>query len=79
MARKKKTHVFPTPSKCPRCRSVDTEAYRTDGKIQYRRCRRAVCRCRYHVIGTPIKKENADVDKKKKEKQETIDGSTKLG
>ncbi|MBA7650353.1 hypothetical protein ES703_58156 [subsurface metagenome] len=77
MAKKKRNYVFPTPSKCPRCRGMDTVAYRTDGKTQYRRCRRAVCLHRYYVIGIPIKKENADVDKKKK--QETIDGSTKLG
>lgn len=81
MAKKKRNYVFPTPSKCPRCRGVDTVAYRTDGKIQYRRCRRAICRHRYQVRGTPTKKEIIDVDKRKKEKKEkkeTIEGSTKL-
>lgn len=49
--------IFPTTA-CPRCRGYNTEAYSTDsisGK-QYRRCRSAVCRKRYCVLGTPAGK-----------------------
>ena len=36
---------------CPRCRVNDTEAYSTKGIIQYRKCRRAICRKTYSVEG----------------------------
>ncbi len=52
--RKKDSYSFPTRSRCPRCGAIETEAYRTDGKVQYRRCRRAVCRINYQVIGTKV-------------------------
>jgi len=48
---RKVKYVFPNASQCPRCRSHDTIAYRTDGKVQYRRCRRGHCRWRYSIIG----------------------------
>jgi outer membrane biosynthesis protein TonB len=51
---KKSQYSFPTKSECPRCKATDTTAYATKGNVQYRRCRRAVCRWLYHVIGTKI-------------------------
>lgn len=36
---------------CPRCLTGDTVAYSTNGKIQYRKCRRGVCRHRFTVRG----------------------------
>ena len=62
--KRKKRWSFPTPSKCPRCQTIDTEAYSTRDKVQYRRCRRAICRHYYHVIGTPIKKKEIINEKK---------------
>ena len=47
--------AFPTKSACPRCKVLDTEATSTQGDRQYRRCRRAVCRHKYSVKGTPVK------------------------
>jgi len=52
---KKVEYVFPKVPECPRCRTHDNEAYKTDGKIQYRRCRRGHCRHRWHVIGVKKK------------------------
>ena len=71
MAKKTRRYVFPTPSKCPRCQTVDTEAYSTQGNIQYRRCRRAICRHRYHVIGTPIKRKEIENGKEKTNAKQT--------
>ena len=46
---------FPKVPECPRCQTHDNEAYKTDGKVQYRRCRRGHCRHRWHVIGVKKK------------------------
>jgi hypothetical protein len=40
--------------RCPRCQSTDTEARSTQGGVQYRLCRRAVCRHTYSVVGRQI-------------------------
>jgi len=47
-------YAFPTKSRCPRCKQTDTEATSTQGKWQYRRCTRAICRHAYQVEGTKI-------------------------
>lgn len=52
--KEKITYSFPTQSRCPRCRTTDTIATSTQGKIQYRRCLRAICRHTYTVIGMKI-------------------------
>lgn len=41
--------VRPEAIKCPRCGATDTVAYSVHGNIQYRRCRRAVCRHNFSV------------------------------
>ena len=46
--------AFPTRSKCPSCQMTNTIAYSTQGKIQYRKCRRGHCHAKYTVIGTEI-------------------------
>jgi len=48
-------YSFPSPVKCPRCGATDTEAYSTKGRIQYRRCRRAVCRRNFTVQGEQLR------------------------
>ncbi len=45
---------FPTRSRCPRCRAIDTVALNTKGGVQYRQCRRAVCRHKYTVLGRKV-------------------------
>ena len=47
-------YAFPTRSRCPRCGSLNTEAYTTQGDIQRRRCRVPVCRRKYHVVGVRV-------------------------
>ncbi len=48
-------YAFPTKSRCPRCGATDTIATSSpEGKFQYRRCRRAICRWKYTVMGTKI-------------------------
>lgn len=42
-------------TRCPRCGVDDTEAYSTKGVKQSRRCRRAICRKNYQVIGKMAK------------------------
>ena len=44
-------YSFPTKSRCKRCGSLNTTAVRTHKNKQYRRCRSAVCRHKYAVIG----------------------------
>ena len=51
---RKETFAFPTHSRCPRCKTVDTAAYRTKKNVQYRRCLRGICRYKYVIIGTKI-------------------------
>lgn len=45
------TWAFPSRSRCPRCGSIQTKAYRVEGGVQYRECQNAVCRRRYRVDG----------------------------
>ncbi len=45
---------FPTRSRCPRCRAIDTVALNTKGRVQYRQCRRAVCRHKYTMFGKKV-------------------------
>jgi len=47
-------YVFPTKSRCPRCGTTDTVATSTQGAVQYRRCRRGICRHKYAVRGAKI-------------------------
>lgn len=80
MSKKKKAkarYAFPSAGQCPRCGSFDTEAYSTQGKIQYRRCRAAICRWRYSVRGVKIKtnKKKETKDDKQKTKNETTAGT----
>ena len=51
---KKEVYSFPTRSRCPRCKTTDTIATHTEGKIQRRICQRAICRQKYVVFGTKI-------------------------
>jgi len=51
---KKVIYAFPTQSRCLRCGTTDTTAYATKGRIQYRRCLRAICRHTYTVTGQKI-------------------------
>ena len=37
-------YAFPTVVRCPRCDTVNTVARATNGPVQYRMCRNAVCR-----------------------------------
>ena len=48
--------IFPSPVQCPRCKQYDTEATHTDSQrgVQYRKCRRATCRRKFSVDGTPV-------------------------
>lgn len=46
--------AFPTKSRCPRCGSIQTKAYRVEGGVQYRECQSAVCRKRYRVDGEAV-------------------------
>ena len=43
--------AFPTVVRCPRCSSDDTERYSSRGRVQYRRCRRPICRHTFKVFG----------------------------
>jgi len=52
--KKKIRYAFPTVSRCPRCKTTDTVAYRTAKNIQYRRCLRAICRWSYSVRGKKV-------------------------
>lgn len=48
--------AFPTKSRCPRCRSLNTRR-RTNspgGSFQYRECKQPICRHRYRVPGTKV-------------------------
>lgn len=58
-------YTFPNKSRCERCGSLDTEAYKTDGPVQYRRCNGNDCRdkrfgvpmdgkFKYKVSGWPV-------------------------
>lgn len=45
---------FSHGKRCPRCKTTDTVARSTQGRVQYRRCLRAVCRKTYSVVGRPV-------------------------
>ena len=47
-------YAFPHGTRCTRCRSKNTIAYKTRGNKQYRRCRAIPCRRTYTVIGTEV-------------------------
>lgn len=47
-------YAFPSKSKCPRCKSLDTVAVSTQKNIQYRLCRVAICRWKYTVLGEKV-------------------------
>lgn len=51
---KEVAYDFAHGRRCPRCGTLDTEARSTQGDIQYRRCKRGVCRHAYSVVGRPI-------------------------
>jgi len=51
---KKAEFVFPSRSRCPRCKATSTEQTATKGAVQYRRCRVVVCRYAYKVPGTAL-------------------------
>jgi hypothetical protein len=58
MSRKKKDpeYVFPKNAICPRCKTTDNYVTSTQGQIQYRKCRRGICRERFSVGGRLAKK-----------------------
>lgn len=64
-------YSFPSVVLCPYCQVDDTEAYHTEGKYQYRRCRRGHCRRNFRVTGTPVK-----VPRQKKTKSQTEAAAT---
>lgn len=45
----KKQYITPGAIRCPRCGASDTVATSTKGRIQYRKCLRAVCRYNFSV------------------------------
>ena len=53
---RKQRWSFPTVSRCPRCGGTQTQAYSTQGKVQYRKCLAPVCQKRYSAMGTKVKK-----------------------
>lgn len=44
-------YSFPSRSRCPRCRSINTKAVGKHGHTQYRVCQQPICRRRYSVKG----------------------------
>ena len=53
-ARSNVAYAFPSKSRCPRCGSLDTYVRSTQGSVQYRACRMAVCRRNYAVSGEVV-------------------------
>ena len=49
-----KKWAFPSRSRCPRCKGIQTKATSTQGDTQYRKCQAPVCQFRYAVKGDPI-------------------------
>lgn len=47
-------YAFPTKSRCPKCRTLGTRSTSTQGKTQFRKCRRPSCGTSYKESGTPI-------------------------
>jgi len=52
--KEKPKYSFPTKSRCPRCQTTDTEATSTQDNIQYRQCKRAICKWKYTVRGVKV-------------------------
>ena len=48
--------AFPSKSRCPRCKTINTVAYSTDSEngVQYRKCLNSICRHRYKALGTNV-------------------------
>ena len=44
-------YSFPSRSRCPRCRSINTKAVGKHGHTQYRVCQQPICRRQYAVKG----------------------------
>jgi phage FluMu protein Com len=49
-----RVHSYPTQSRCPRCKTLNTMAVKSREGVQTRICRNTVCRKRYTVQGTPV-------------------------
>lgn len=60
--KQKPIYSFPTRSICPRCGSSQTQAYSTQGQIQYRKCLSPICRHNYSVRGKRIKQKRKKQD-----------------
>jgi hypothetical protein len=45
-------YSYPTKSRCPRCRSLNTTRVGEHQGIQYRQCQVPICRNRYSVQGS---------------------------
>lgn len=67
MAKKKpkEKYSFPTVVRCPRCSGLQTRAYSTQGKIQYRRCTAPICQERFSIRGAEVGKEGKSVKSEK--------------
>ena len=50
---KKPVWSFQTRSRCPRCGSLQTVHRSTQGRYQYRKCARVICRRNYRIVGEP--------------------------
>lgn len=48
------SHLVKNGSQCPRCRATEFEVLEIRGGLEYRECRRAVCRERFHVNVLPL-------------------------
>ena len=47
-------YAFPTVSRCPRCKSLQTVRTGQNGEIQYRKCTQVICKRGYSVTGKPV-------------------------
>lgn len=47
-------YAFPTKSRCPRCKSINTKRRGDSGITQYRVCEAPVCGHKYSVLGTRV-------------------------
>lgn len=47
-------YAFPSRSRCPRCKSINTVAHGKHGGTQYRVCQQPICRKRYSVAGSAV-------------------------
>ncbi len=53
-AGKAEEFAFPTKSRCPRCKSLNTKRRGGSGPTQYRVCEAPVCGHKYSVLGTKV-------------------------